>query len=70
MPRRGKYRLWSAEEKRSVCQQTRAFVSYKDRKTVAAALKKVYKAKDAEAGKAALDAFAEGPWGMKYPAIA
>jgi putative transposase len=26
--------------------------------------------KDAEAGKAALDAFAEGPWGMKYPAIA
>jgi transposase len=24
MPRRGKYRLWSAEEKRSICQQTRA----------------------------------------------
>jgi putative transposase len=47
-----------------------AFVSYKDRKAVAAALKEVYKAKDAEAGKAALDAFAEGPWGMKYPAIA
>ena len=41
MPRRGKYRLWSAEEKRSICQQTRAFVSYKDRKAVAAALKKV-----------------------------
>jgi putative transposase len=47
-----------------------AFVSYKDRKTVAAALKGIYKAKDAEAGGAALDAFAEGPWGRKYPAIA
>src|SRR5512134_1465106 len=47
-----------------------AFVSYKDRKAVAAALKEVYKANHAEAGKAALDAFAEGPWGAKYPAIA
>ena len=36
-----------------------AFVSYKDRKAVAAALKEVYRAKDAEAGAAALDAFAE-----------
>lgn len=47
-----------------------AFVSYKDRKSVAAALKTIYKAKDADAGKVALDDFAEGPWGMKYPAIA
>jgi putative transposase len=47
-----------------------AFVSYKDRKTVAAALKEIYKAKDAEAGLAALDDFAEGPWNRKYPAIA
>jgi len=47
-----------------------AFVSYKDRKTVAAALKEIYKAKDAEAGLAALDDFAEGPWNKKYPAIA
>ena len=46
------------------------FVSHKDRRTVAAALKEVYKAKDATAGAAALDAFAEGPWGTKYPAIA
>jgi putative transposase len=45
------------------------FVSYKDRKEVAAALKEVYKAKDADAGKAALEAFAEGSWGKKYPAI-
>ena len=47
-----------------------AFVSYKDRKSVAAALKNIYKAKDADAGKAALEDFAEGPWGKKYPAIA
>jgi len=47
-----------------------AFVSYKDRKSLAAALKNIYKAKDADAGKAALDGFAESPWGRKYPAIA
>lgn len=47
-----------------------AFVSYKDRRAVAAALKEIYKAKDAEAGLIALDDFAEGPWNRKYPAIA
>src|SRR5512134_97891 len=47
-----------------------AFVSYKDRKAVAAALRAIYRAKDAEAGKIALEAFAEGSWGTKYPAIA
>src|SRR5512144_34656 len=47
-----------------------AFVSYKDRKTVAAALKQIYKAKDAEAGQAELEDFAHGPWGTKYPAMA
>jgi putative transposase len=47
-----------------------AFVSYKDRKAVAAALKEVYRARTAEAGQAALDAFDEGPWGRKYPVIA
>jgi putative transposase len=46
------------------------FVPWKDRKAVAAALKEVYRATDADAGRAALDAFAEGPWGRKYPAIA
>lgn len=45
------------------------FVSYKDRKAVAAALKEVYRAKDADAGAAALEAFAAGDWGRKYPAI-
>src|SRR5512144_2847860 len=47
-----------------------AFVSYKDRKAVAAALRAIYRAKDAEAGKVELEAFAEGAWGTKYPAIA
>jgi putative transposase len=47
-----------------------AFVSHKDRKAVAAALKEVYRAKGAEAAAAALDAFAGGSWGARYPAIA
>jgi putative transposase len=46
------------------------YVSYKDRKAVAAALKEVYRARTAEAGQAALDAFDAGPWGRKYPVIA
>ena len=45
------------------------FVSYKDRKAVAAALKDVYGALDAVAGEKALAAFEAGPWGRKYPAI-
>ena len=44
-------------------------VSYKDRRTVAAALKEIYRARDAEVGRVALDDFADGPWGRKYPAI-
>ena len=46
------------------------FVSYKDRKPVATALKDIYRAPDAAAGLAALDAFADSPLGRKYPAIA
>ena len=46
------------------------FVSYKDRKAVAAALKDIYRAVDATTGEAALTAFEAGPWGAKYPAIA
>ena len=49
--------------------QSLAFVAYKDRKAVAAALKEVYRALDATAGEAALAAFEAGPWGRKYPAI-
>src|ERR671916_2192838 len=47
-----------------------AFVSYKDRKAVAGALKAIYQAKDAAAGQAALDAFATFVWGRKDEAIA
>ena len=45
------------------------FVSWKDRKPVAAALKDIYRAVDAAAGEAALSAFEESFWGQKYPAI-
>ena len=47
-----------------------SFASWKDRKAVAQSLRSVYRAENAEAGQAALDAFEEGPWGQKYPAIA
>ena len=46
-----------------------AFVSWKDRKAVALALKDIYRAIDADAGEKALQAFEAGPWGQKYPAI-
>ena len=49
--------------------QSLAFVSYKDRKPVAAALKEVYRAVDATAGEAALSVFEDSSWGRKYPAI-
>ena len=45
------------------------FVSYKDRKAVAAALRDIYRAIDAGAGEAALTAFEAGDWGRRYPAI-
>jgi putative transposase len=45
------------------------FVSWKDRKPVAAALKEIYRAVDADAGETALAAFEQGCWGKKYPAI-
>lgn len=46
------------------------FVSDEDRKPVAAALKEISKALDADAGLAALAAFEAGDWGRNYPAIA
>jgi len=46
------------------------FVSYKDRGEVAAALEEICRARTAELGEAALEAFDEGPWGRKYPVIA
>jgi putative transposase len=45
------------------------FVAYQDRKRVAAELKPVYRAVNAEAAEAALNAFHE-KWGQKYPMIA
>jgi len=46
------------------------FASWKERKPIVAALKPVYRAEHAEAARAALDEFDQGPWGRKYPAIA
>ena len=46
------------------------FVSYKDRKAVATALKDIYRALDATAAETALTRFEAGEWGRKYPAIA
>lgn len=43
------------------------FVNYKDRKTVAAALKPIYQAGDGDAARAELDAFTASPLGHKYP---
>jgi putative transposase len=45
-------------------------VSWKDRKAVAAALKPIYTAVNAEAAEAALAAFEASPWGHKHPTIA
>jgi len=45
------------------------FVSWKDRKGLATALKQIYRATDAVAAEQALTAFEAGPWGQRYPAI-
>jgi putative transposase len=45
------------------------FVAYKDRKSVATALKDIYRAVDATAAEVALTAFEASEWGRKYPAI-
>ena len=45
------------------------FVSWKDRKSLAAALKEIYRAINAEAAEQALTGFEQGPWGQRYPAI-
>ena len=44
------------------------FVSYGDRKAVAAALRPIYTAPTVEAAETALDAFAASPLGQRYPA--
>jgi putative transposase len=45
------------------------FASWKERKAVAAALKPVYRAQNAEHARERLQEFEAGPWGAKYPAI-
>jgi putative transposase len=47
-----------------------AFVSYKDRKRVAALLRTIYRAETIAGAEAALDAFAQSPEGQRYPTIA
>lgn len=45
------------------------YAGWKDRKAVAAALRPIYAAASAQAAEQALQAFADGPWGAKYPMI-
>ena len=45
------------------------FANWQERKPLAAALRPIYTAPSAEAACAALDAFARGPWGTKFPTV-
>jgi len=45
------------------------FVNWKERKALAAALRPIYTAPSADAAGAALDAFAAGPWGARFPTV-
>jgi transposase-like protein len=45
------------------------YASWKDRKKLAAALRPIYAAASAEAAVAALEAFADGEWGRKFPTV-
>jgi putative transposase len=45
------------------------FASWKDRKALAAALRPVYTALNAESAAAALDDFERGEWGKKFPTV-
>ena len=45
------------------------YASWKDRKTLAAAIKPIYTAANAEAAQGELDAFEQGPWGQKFPTV-
>ena len=47
-----------------------SYAGYKDRKGLAEALKPIYQAVSAEAAEAALEAFAEGEWGQRFPTVA
>jgi putative transposase len=45
------------------------YAGWKDRKLLAQALRPIYTAVSEEAARAALEAFAASPWGVKYPSI-
>ncbi|MCM2261410.1 transposase, partial [Ralstonia solanacearum] len=45
------------------------YASWKDRRELAAAIRPIYTAPSAEAAQAELDAFADGPWGQRYPTV-
>lgn len=46
------------------------FANWKERKVLAAALRPIYTAANAEAAQAELDAFEQGPWSQKFPTVA
>ena len=45
------------------------YAHWKERKPLAAALRSIYTAPSAEGAGTALDAFARGPWGAKFPMV-
>jgi putative transposase len=45
------------------------YASWKDRKTLAAAIRPIYTAANAEAAQGELDAFEQGRWGQKFPTV-
>lgn len=45
------------------------YVGWKERKTLAAAIRPIYTAASAEAAESELDAFERGPWGQKFPTV-
>lgn len=46
-----------------------AYANWKERKTLASAIKPIYTAVSAEAAEAELNVFAQGPWGEKFPTV-
>ena len=45
------------------------YAGWKERKSLAAAIRPIYTAASAEAAEAELGAFADGPWGQKFPTV-
>ena len=45
------------------------YASWKERKPLAAALKPIYTALNADAAAASMDEFEQGPWGQKFPTV-